>query len=148
MCDTMLGKLCRYLRIMGIDSGYIKVGEGNQKIVLARKENRILLTRNSKLRELPEVFFITSDTADAQLKEVAARYNLDEGANFFTRCLLCNDELLDVKKEDVAGKVPFYTYKHFKKFARCPNCARIYWEGSHHKNMKKKLEAILASSKK
>ena len=140
----MVGRLARYLRLLGFDTEYLRVSDETLLVLQARKENRIILTRSNRLKDLSEVFFITTEQPEEQLQQVIARYGLRDKTKFFTRCLLCNKELVPVKKEVVAGKVPYFTYKNFSKFSQCPNCERIYWEGSHYENMKKKIETIFA----
>lgn len=139
----MLGKLSRYLRLLGFDAKYARTGGEKTLVIEARKESRTILTRNTKLKGLPGVFFTESEQPLEQLQQVIDRYDLISKTKFFTRCLLCNEELASINKEEVAGKVPYYTYKNFDKFSACPACHRIYWEGSHQQDMKKRMEAIM-----
>lgn len=62
--------------------------------------------------------------------------------NAFTICMKCNYSLQPAGEEKNKGKIPEYVYKHFNVFNICENCGRIYWPGSHYKEMKKKLENI------
>ncbi len=133
MCNGMLGKLCRYLRICGIDTTYSD--QGIKALIVAKRENRIFLTRNTNLKKKENVFFISSENLFEQLNEIICKFNLTEEINFFSRCLCCNERLLAVDKERVRELVPFYTYKNFDEFAECPRCKRIYWKGSHYKKM-------------
>ncbi|MEO0128804.1 MAG: Mut7-C RNAse domain-containing protein [candidate division WOR-3 bacterium] len=133
ICNGMLGKLCKYLRICGIDTLYSN--EGMKSLILARKENRIFLTRNLKLKEKEGVFFVESEFLSNQLRIVIKHFNLADQLHFFSRCLRCNELLINVLKEDIKNFIPFYTYKNFNEFARCPKCQRIYWKGSHYEKM-------------
>jgi uncharacterized protein with PIN domain len=60
----------------------------------------------------------------------------------FTRCILCNEELADIEKEKVKGKVPEYVFKTQEEFITCPKCNRIYWQGTHWGNVQKTLDEI------
>ncbi len=142
LCDGMMGKLARYLRIAGFDVEYIKTANINELIIKARQEQRTILTRNTKIKDWPEVFYINSEIPEEQLKIVWLKYRLGDKAKFFSRCIICNKELIKVKKDEIKGKIPYYTFKNFDTFTQCPMCHRIYWPGSHLENMKKRIEEI------
>jgi uncharacterized protein with PIN domain len=137
----MLGKLCRLLRIIGIDAAYSN--EGMAILLSARKEGRTILTRNTRLRDKQDVFFIDSPKTALQLHAVVDNYNLWSEVKPFTRCVVCNETLIPVEKDAVKKMVPYFTYKHFEEYAQCPQCNRVYWKGSHYKNMLKEVEAML-----
>ncbi len=144
ICNGMLGKLSRLLRIVGIDSAYSN--EGMAILLLARKEDRIIVTRNTRLRGKKDVFFLDKTKPEQQLQTVVDAYNLWSEIKPFTRCIVCNEKLISVTKEAVKGKVPYFTYKHFSKYAMCPQCERIYWKGSHYKNMMHEVQAVLGET--
>jgi uncharacterized protein with PIN domain len=141
ICNGMLGKLSRLLRIIGVDSTY--TNEGLAILLLARKEGRVIITRNTRLRGRKDVFFLDETAPEGQLSAVVDKYNLWNEIKPFSRCVICNDELITIEKEAVKGRVPFFTYKHFDEYAKCPRCGRIYWKGSHYKNMLKEVETVL-----
>lgn len=141
ICDGMLGKLCKLLRMCGIDTLYSD--EGMTILLEARKQNRIVLTRNSHLRDKKDVFFIQTSNSTLQLKDVVAHYDLQNDIQPFSRCIMCNCRLRSVSKESVREKVPYFTYQNFDEFALCPDCGKVYWKGSHYKNMLKEIEDIL-----
>ncbi len=132
-CNGMLGKLCKYLRMCGIDTLYSN--EGMKSLFQARKENRIFLTKNIKLKDKENVFFVESEILSVQLSTVIKYFNLKDHLNLFSRCLRCNEILINVTKEDIKNLIPFYTYKNFDEFAQCPKCRRVYWKGSHYQKM-------------
>jgi uncharacterized protein with PIN domain len=144
ICNGMLGKLSRLLRIIGIDSAYSN--EGMVILLLARKEGRIILTRNTRLRGREGVFFLDVMEPEQQLYAVVDAYDLWREIKPFTRCVICNEKLAPVEKEAVRGKVPYFTYKHFDEYAKCPQCERIYWKGSHYKNMIAEVKTVLGDS--
>ncbi|MDH4210587.1 MAG: Mut7-C RNAse domain-containing protein [candidate division WOR-3 bacterium] len=141
ICNGMLGKLSRLLRIIGVDSTY--TNEGMAILLLARKESRVIITRNTRLRGRNGVFFLDKTVPEEQLSAVVDAYNLWSEIRPFSRCVICNDELIPIEKDAVKGRVPFFTYKHFDEYAKCPRCERIYWKGSHYKNMLKEVDTVL-----
>jgi uncharacterized protein with PIN domain len=135
VCDGMLGKLCKLLRICGIDTLYSN--QGTAILVEARKENRIILTMNTRLRGKEGVYFIDATDPPRQLERVITEYKLQKAIRLFSRCIECNETLVPTTKDAVRDKVPYFTYTHFDDFAMCPKCQRVYWKGSHYKNMLK-----------
>jgi len=130
----MLGKLARKLRLLGFDTFYESDVDENRILYLSR--DRILLTRDKKLYERArklgiEAFYLKSDKWRSQLRAIAKIYPLVSEAKPFTRCSICNVELVKAEDEEVAGRVPEYVYKTVDEFRKCPKCGRIYWKGTH-----------------
>ncbi len=141
LCNGMLGKLCKYLRMCGIDTAYSN--EGVKAYLEARREGRIFLTRNSKLEGKEGVFFLQTEETSLQIKTVIRHFSLKDRLNFFSRCLRCNEPLEAITKEGIKGIIPYYTYQNFAEFVRCPRCQRIYWRGSHYEKMLQELKGLL-----
>lgn len=141
ICDGMLGKLSRLLRMIGIDTAYSN--KGMAILLSARREERVILTRNSRLKGREDVFFVEATTPEQQLRALVERYGLWPDIEPFSRCVLCNERLVPVEKAAVRAKVPYFTYQHHDEYARCPACGRIYWKGSHYMNMLKEIEVAL-----
>lgn len=137
----MLGKLCKLLRTCGIDTSYSN--EGMALLLLARKEQRVILTRNTQLKDKQNVLFLELSDPREQLKNVIEHYKLHTDIHLFSRCIECNTELRHVRKTSIKGKVPYFTYKNFQEFAQCPQCGRVYWKGSHYKNMLREIEDVI-----
>jgi uncharacterized protein len=147
IADAMLGTLARWLRGMGYDVAYDSSLPDRLLLRRAREEGRVLLTRDTGLivlKDVPEHIFITSDLVEAQVSQVLKTLRLrpEEGC-FLTRCLACNGLLMVVEKPEVKAEVPPFVYATQKTFHRCPDCRRIYWEGTHVPRMKKKLQKLL-----
>lgn len=141
ICNGMLGKLCKLLRMCGIDTAYSNQG---MKILLeARQQARVVLTRNTHLRDKEGVFFLESSDSREQFQQVIEHFDLHKHMRLFSRCIECNSELKSVSKSSVRGKVPYFTYKNFTEFAECQTCGRVYWKGSHYKNMLKDIEDVI-----
>ena len=137
IADFMLGKLARVLRLLGQDVIYVKPTDRNGMLKMALEEGRVILTRSHKLPHHPSIFVIKSQDWREQLEEVKKAFPLD--INPFTRCSICNTELVEVSKTEVRGKVPYHVYEVHDEFAYCPGCGRYYWKGTHYENIKKML---------
>jgi uncharacterized protein len=141
--DKMLGRLARWLRILGHDVAYGPHLSGRTLVDRARREHRLLLTRDTRLLRdphLPPHLFITSDHFREQLRQVAAAVPL--GAGFLHRCLDCNRPLEAVAREAVAATVPPYVLSTQERFERCPGCGRVYWPATHRAHMLDELAAL------
>ena len=149
ICDVMLGKLAKYLRIVGMDTRYSCSLALSQVIATALSEQRTILTRRTEqlLFEQPaSCYCIQSNYPQEQLPEVIRHFSLQaDSSRFFTRCLLCNQLLVAVDKALVEGSVPEYVFSTAAEFARCPGCNKIYWKGTHCGNMIKRLEKVLGA---
>ena len=146
IADRMLGKLAKGLRMLGYDTLFYRGEDIHQLIHLARQEERILVTRDTKLafrRPKDRIITITEDHPSRQLKEVVQKgtLSLDE-KKLYTRCLLCNDPIDAISREEAEGKVPDFIFSQQRDFYRCPKCGRIYWQGSHLENMAQKVEDL------
>jgi hypothetical protein len=146
IADRMLGKLAKGLRMLGYDTVYYRGENAYPLIKLAREEDRVILTRNTKLipkRPEDRIIRIGENKPPLQLRELIQKkvISLNE-ENLFSRCLLCNIPIEEIRREEAEGKVPDFIYYQEKKFFQCPTCQRIYWQGSHIENMKKKVEEL------
>jgi uncharacterized protein with PIN domain len=141
--DKMLGRLARWLRILGHDVAYGPHLSGRALVERARRERRLLLTRDTRLLRdpnLPPHLFISSDHFREQLLEVARATRL--GAGFLHRCLDCNRTLDAVGKDAVAALVPPYVLATQDRFQRCARCRRVYWPATHRTHMVDELAAL------
>jgi len=120
-------------------------------IKLAREEDRVILTRNTKLipkRPEDRIIRIGENKPPLQLRELIQKkvISLNE-ENLFSRCLLCNIPIEEIRQEEAEGKVPDFIFYQKKGFSRCPQCLRIYWQGSHQDHMKRKIDELWTSTK-
>ncbi len=148
VADKMLGKLAKWLRVIGQDVTYGTHLAGHGLIREARKENRLILTRDRSIgkRNPPDYLLIQSDHFREQLKQVIQAYSLDPLKESFTRCIDCNTVLLPVTKEKVESRVPAYVFSTQEKFSFCSKCRRIYWPATHQQKMLEELKALGFSS--
>jgi hypothetical protein len=137
-----LGRLSKWLRILGFDTVYYNSDNIATLIIQALRDDRIVITRKKAIGQLKTVN-IQKDEIKDQLKEVISKLNLeiDEEA-MFTRCVVCNELLDELSKEDVKDKVPEYVYNTQEEFYGCKSCKRIYWQGTHWGNVKKLLKEV------
>lgn len=140
--DRMLARLARWLRLLGADVILDPRIDGAAMLRRARAENRILLTRDKRLRTAPDVVFIESNGFREQIRAVLARYPFDTRRDAFTRCSRCNAALCKVGREAVMTRVPPFVYASHEQFAECPGCGRIYWGATHPERMLQELQSI------
>jgi uncharacterized protein len=145
--DAMLGKLAKWLRVMGIDVLYDPDSTDAQLLQSAERGGRILLTRDRRLthRRTPaHLLYIDSDYYHEQVRQVVQVFHLADRIQVFTRCLRCNAPLRPLAKEVVAARVPPYVYATQMSFKHCAACDRLYWGGTHRDNMLRQLQAMLS----
>ncbi len=142
IADEMVGKLARWMRLAGYDTIYRNPISDEELLAMAQRENRLILTRDRKLRPKSgsqQIFVVSSENPLEQFVTVARQFCLDVESNAFRRCLECNGELVQVHKEECADMIPPYVYKTQTQFSRCSCCNRLYWPGTHYKSMRKRL---------
>ncbi len=134
-CDDTIGKLMKKIRLLGFDA---------EKWDGSFEEGRILLTKSrDRWRSyLGESFLLLSEKWTDQMCEVEKRYSISKEMRLFTRCTECNSLLVDVPSEVVKDLVPERIFLSIDHFKRCPNCGRVYWNGTHVEKIKKDFEAI------
>ncbi len=140
-----LGRLARWLRILGFDCIFFDKSEKKDLIIESLREDRIILTRESKLSRFSGVrmVHIESDFIEEQLTQVTKilRLKIDK-KNMFTRCVECNTPIAKEAKANVEGKVPPHVYKTQEEFMKCPGCDKIYWKGTHFNLANKFLSRV------
>lgn len=133
-----LGKLAKWLRILGFDTLYCTSSKKSVIIITSLQDNRIIITKNKRwgTRQGVRIVFIKSDFYKHQLKQVIETLGLGVNKDdFFMRCVLCNRLLEAIEKEKVRDRVPEYVLKTELSFVICPACQRIYWKGTHWGNV-------------
>jgi len=146
VADRTLGKLAKELRMLGYDTLYYRGESGYPLIKLAREENRVILTRSPRLpskRPEDRIVRIMENKPSLQLRELAQQKVislLEE--KLFSRCLLCNLPLQQISREEAESKVPDFIFYQQNEFLQCPQCSRIYWRGSHLRNMKARIDEL------
>jgi uncharacterized protein with PIN domain len=145
LADNMLGRLAKWLRIAGYDTRYLPTASDGELARVARAEGRILLTRDEQLAQRRGVHcvFVHSDRVEEQLQQLMRALELEIDLAF-SRCPTCNRLLEAVPKEAIRAEVPPYVFATREEFRRCPQCARVYWRGTHWARMNAQLEDLRA----
>jgi uncharacterized protein with PIN domain len=147
--DNNVGKLARWLRLMGYDTLLFRQKDDSQMINTALNEDRVILTKDAQFmkRRLVtngtlKVILIKQDAPGFQIQEVAKALNLDYHFAPFSLCLECNRALLPRSKGEVQSLVPPRIFETQTQYMECPACHRIYWQGTHWQAMVKKLQDL------
>jgi len=146
IADGMLGKLTRWLRMLGQDVEYSKSLYDEQLIKTAKTENRILLTRDLKLyqrarKQGVDTVLIEDATKAEKLAGLASRFNFKLEIDIMvSRCPKCNTPIRPVSKEEIVDRIPKATSTHYDEFWECPGCGQVYWQGSHWNRIEKTLK--------
>ena len=146
IADGMLGKLTRWLRILGHNVKYSNKLDDAQLIIIAKKERRILLTRDLELYQQAtakgvDAFYLEGNTEAEKLARLAQRFGIELDVNMTTsRCPKCDTQVKPIPKEKVADKIEKSTFAYYDEFWGCPKCGQIYWQGAHWTKIRKTLE--------
>lgn len=145
--DRMLGGLAKWLRIAGFDTLYNSKYRREDLINISIQTNRIIVTRDTWFKSKPELSAVVlcDNYTIGQLKELFKKLNIIPDPNmFFTRCIVCNRELISVGKEEIRDNVPSFVLSTQNSFSKCPECKRVFWSGTHKENMLRTLKVILS----
>jgi len=136
LADGMLGRLAKWLRLLGYDTAYDNAATDPELAHQARAENRVLLTRDRELsaRRGLRTLLIESEVLEEQVHEVQNALGPPPHPSL-SRCAVCNAALEPVSPEEVADRVPPYVRRNQSDFQRCPGCGRVYWPGTHLQTM-------------
>jgi uncharacterized protein with PIN domain len=142
--DRMLGRLARWLRVLGYDAVYLERASA-EEIGRWLEEGRVLLTKDRRADpwlDLGKVVVIEPDDPREQLRQLVRQLRLPVSTGaLFSRCLGCNRPLVAAAKEAVFGEVPDHIWQTHERFRRCEGCGKVFWSGSHADNMRHLLEA-------
>ena len=140
--DAMLGNIARKLRLLGYDSQYFSDIDDEKLIDSARKEKRIIISKDEELIKRPQKLgirsiHITKEEEVEEFLEIINSVNLKRiqiNGNI-ARCPNCNSLTESVDKEIIKERIPQGVLKLNDKFWICKYCNQIYWEGTHIKNL-------------
>jgi uncharacterized protein len=145
--DVHLGKLARWLRMLGFDTLYRNDYADPEIVAIAVREERVILTRDlgiMKRRAVTRGYHIQSTKPEEQLQEVLSRYALLSQIQPFHRCIVCNGLLQRVAKEAVIAQLEPKTVRYYDEFFQCEACHKIYWRGSHFDRMEMFIAKVVA----
>ncbi len=149
IADSMLGKLTRWLRMSGYDVVYSRTFDDSTLIEMAVLEKRPLLSRDKTLVKKAkdrgvEAVFMNSDNIGGQLRQLVAEFGITlYDSPEYSRCPMCNHEILEVEKTDVRPQVPEKVFLNFERFWQCPGCGKVYWQGGHWERIRAVVEEVM-----
>ncbi len=138
MADHMLKRSCEWLRLMGYDISYPECHDDNDILKYCIKNDLILLTRDYEFyKRYNKSIFIDSTDYVEQVREIISMFPPDKN-KFFTRCPICNSELVDVESKAMDNNYNMVK-SNFKTVKYCKKCNKYYWKGSHYKKIKNEI---------
>ena len=147
--DNNVGKLAKWLRMIGYDTRLFDHRDDKYLIHLALIENRIIITRDTRMMQRRVIaigkikaLLILSDNPNEQMRQVITELELNPNFSVFSLCLECNQLLITINKNQVQDRVPPYVYRSQSEYVECPNCHRIYWKGTHWQAMLERLKGF------
>ncbi len=144
--DVNLGKLARRLRMLGFDTRYGNRLEDREIVDISVAEKRIILTRDRRLlfhKRITPGYWVRSDDPETQLGEVIERLDLRRQLRPLCRCLECNGKIEAVEREQVWARLEPLTRRYYDRFYACPDCGKVYWEGSHVDRMSEFIRGLI-----
>ena len=146
IADAHLGGLAQLLRLAGFDTRYDNHFPDDEIEQLALAEHRVVLTRDRELlkrRSLVHGCYVRTLQPDAQWREVATRLGLAQHVRPFRLCLMCNAPLRRASADEVIDRVPEGVLERHARFVTCDVCRRVFWEGSHWRRMRARIEELM-----
>ncbi len=147
--DQNVGKLVKWLRIMGYDTLFFNGGNDSYLVATALKEGRVVLTKDTQIMKRRVItsgrlkaLLVEGDSPKQQMHQVIETLNLDCQFRPFAICLECNQPLVERSKQEIKDLVPPYVFQTQDQYMECPNCHHIYWRGTHWQAMTRKLESF------
>jgi uncharacterized protein with PIN domain len=150
IADCNVGKLAKWLRLMGYDTLFFNGSSDSQLVATALAEGRVILSRDTQIMKRRVItsgklkaILIQGDEPELQMRQVVSDLSLDPQFRPFTICLECNQVLVERGKGEMKELVPPYVYQTQSQFMQCPACHRIYWRGTHWQAMTNTLKKFM-----
>ena len=143
LLDTNLGRLARYLRLLGFDCLYRNDYDDDTVAKIASEQQRTVLTRDRTLLQRKIIiygYFVRASLPKIQTREVLKRFDLYALLKPLTRCTHCNGQLVEIDKQKIEHRLEPLTKQHYDRFLVCSACDQIYWEGSHCMRVKRLVD--------
>ncbi|HET8720312.1 MAG TPA: Mut7-C RNAse domain-containing protein [Candidatus Nitrosotenuis sp.] len=147
--DSMLGTIAKKMRILGFDCKYFNTVGDEDLLLVAKKENRTIITKDNKLADNAAkhdiaVVKVSLQTEREQLLEIAKafgwkKYEYDADR---ARCPVCNGTLQQIQKKMTIDMVPPRIFEGVERFWICQHCYHLYWIGTHIRNLEKMIGEI------
>ena len=150
--DVNVGKLVKWLRVLGYDAIISPILDDGQMLQTARQQGRVLITRDTYIPDRKvvksgqvEVLLLRSDDFREQMREVMVALELNTSRSF-SRCIECNAGLAAIDRALVRDRVPEFVFDNNRQFSQCPVCSKLYWRGTHWRNMVGELADMMKGS--
>ena len=145
--DVNLGKLARWLRLLGFDTLYRNDYSDAELAGISVEQRRILLTRDRfvlRRKIITHAYWVRAHDPDEQIAEILKRFDLSAQVVPFKRCLECNGLIREVEKSEIADQLKPLTRRYYNRFYRCEACGKVCWRGPHYEKMLLKLKCLIA----
>jgi uncharacterized protein with PIN domain len=132
--DVHLGKLARYLRMLGFDTVYNPYSAPTDLVRISKEDQRIILSRDRRLlmrREVDRGYWVRHEGILEQVAEVLRRLDLSGSIRWFSRCTACNGSLQNSSETEARKRFPDHRFEEGTRFSVCTRCGHLYWNGSH-----------------
>ena len=147
IADAMLGRLARWLRLLGFDCAFERDVADETLVRRAVEEGRTVLTRDRALPEewrIAGVHLLRAEKVRDQLAEVMRAFDLAPEIQLLSRCSECNAPLRPSTAQEIAGRVPPRVLERHDVFTSCPECGRVYWAGTHTERIERFVDGLLS----
>ena len=144
LVDENLQRLGNWLRAAGYDAVIETDGRSDYELLKqALAEKRLLITRDRKLTEYRRapgtVILLECDKLEDCIAALSRQLPIDWLHAPFVRCLVCNTNLIQAKPEQLL-ELPVRLRDSLDAAYYCPSCKKVYWDGSHVRRMRTRLE--------
>ncbi len=149
VADVMLGRLAKWLRIAGFDVLYSNRFSDDELVAISNRERRILLSRDTGLlvrKAVQDFIFLESEDIGEQIRQVLDTLRARRLPLMFTRCLECNETLVEAPRKSVRDRIPVFVYRTQDRFMSCPKCGKVFWAGTHRRSAVRTLGNLLPRS--
>ncbi|HTG45513.1 MAG TPA: Mut7-C RNAse domain-containing protein [Verrucomicrobiae bacterium] len=145
ICDAGLGGLARWLRASGCDARWRQDISDSDLVAEADRLQARIITTDSFLLDRRAIaqgavratWVPPTLNKFEQLRLVRAELDLPTSES---RCMGCGGELVKVPKEDFKGRIPSKTYAWVDEYYQCSRCEKLFWQGTHWKQVSAALE--------
>lgn len=143
--DVNLGKLARWLRLLGFDTLYRNDFDDADVVAIASREDRVVLTRDRRLLHHSDIvhgYWVRAVDPGKQVREVLQHFDLAPHIDPFHRCLKCNGSIAPVAKAAIVQQLLPKTRAHYEDFYQCIECEKVYWRGPHYARLLRDVQWI------
>jgi uncharacterized protein with PIN domain len=150
LLDGMLGRLCRKMRMLGLDCELAPPGRSHLLLTDAEKAGRTAVTTATRRvdRAGPPPIILKNSSPAEMIAELYGKLDEEPELAPFTLCMECNEPLTEASADELSTRVPPRILQDFNEFHECAKCGRIYWKGSHYEAMVEQVERITGKTKR